>query len=68
MVLGPIKTHVNCFGELLFDGPVPEALYGGISDLHWGRRLRVTHFGESGTNGNGFLAVEISDSGFGIVC
>ena len=42
-VLDPIKTHVDCFRALLFDGPVGEALHGGIVNLHQGRRLRVTH-------------------------
>ena len=63
-VLDPIKTRVNCFEALLFDGPVGEELGGGIVDYHWGRRLRVTHFGESGANGHIFLDVEISGSDF----
>ena len=64
-VLDPIKMHVNFFGTLLFDGPVGEVLGGGIVNLHQGRRLRVTHFGESGANGHRFLSVEISGSDFG---
>ena len=66
-VLDPIKAYVNFFGALLFDGPVGEALSSGIVNLHWGRWLRVTHFGESATNGLIFLAVEISGSDFGFV-
>ena len=51
----------------MIDGPVGKPLGGGIVDLYRGRRLRVNHFGKSGANGNGFLAVEISgfDFGFG---
>ena len=49
----------------MFDGLVEKALDGGIVDLHWGRQLRVNHFGESRLNGHGFLAVEISGSNFG---
>ena len=49
----------------MFDGPVGEALGSGIVDLHRGRRLGVTHFGESDASGHGFLAVEISGSDFG---
>ena len=49
----------------MFDGPVGKSLGDGIFDLHWGRRMRVTHFGKSGANGNRFLAVEISGSDFG---
>ena len=64
-VLDPIKTNVNCFGSFLLDGPVGEALGGGIVNLRWGRRLRVTHFGESGVNGHIFFSVEISGSDFG---
>ena len=64
-VLDPIKTHVNCFGALLFDDLVGEALSGGIVDLHQGRRLRVTYFVKSDANGHGSLAVEISGSDFG---
>ena len=51
----------------MFDCTVGKALDGGIVDLHWGRRLRVTHFGYSGANGHEFLAVEISGSDFGFV-
>ena len=42
-----------------------EALGGGIVNLHLGRRMRLTHFGESDVNGHGLLAVEISGSKFG---
>ena len=64
-VLNLIKTHVNSFGSILFDGPVGETLSGGIVNLHWGRWLRVTHLGESGANGHKLLSVEISGSDFG---
>ena len=64
-VLDPIKTHVNCFGVLFFDGPIGKSLVGGIVNLHRGRSLRVTHFGESGANGHILLSVEISGSYFG---
>ena len=63
--MDPIKTNVNCFGALFLNGPFGEALGGGIVNLHQGRRLRVTHFGKSGENGNRFLSVEIGGSGFG---
>ena len=63
--MDPIKTHVNCFGAFFFNGLVGKALGGGIVNLHRGRRLRVTHFGESGTNGHRLLAVDISGSDFG---
>ena len=52
----------------MFDVPVGKALGGGIVDLRWGGHLMVTHFGESGANGHGFLAVEISGSDFGLGC
>lgn len=65
--MDPIKTHVNCFAALLFDGPVDKALGGVIFDLHWGRRLRVTDFVESGANGHRLLVVEISGANFGFV-
>ena len=49
----------------MFDGPVGEALGGGIFNLRRGRWLRVTHFGDSGVNVHRFLAIEISGSDFG---
>ena len=63
-VLDPIKTHVNCFGAFLLDGLAGKSLVDGIVNLHWGRRLIVTHLGKSGANGRGFLVVEISGSDF----
>ena len=63
--MDPIKMHVNCFGALFLDGPVGKILGGGIFNLHWGRRLRVTNFGNSGANGHRLLSIEISGSGFG---
>ena len=63
--MDPIKTHVNCFGAFLLDSWVGEALGGGIVNLNRGRRLRVTHFGKSGTNGHRLLSLEISGSDFG---
>ena len=49
----------------MFDGPVGEAIGGGIVNLNRGRRMRVTHYGEIGANGHIFLSVDISGSNFG---
>ena len=65
MLADAVLDKLIALERFSLNGLVGEALGGGIVDLYWVRRLRVTHFGESSVNGHGLLAVEISGSDFG---
>jgi hypothetical protein len=58
-VLDPIESHVDGFGAFLFDGVIGKSLGSRVINLHGGGWLRMTHFLESGVNGNGFLAIDV---------
>ena len=64
-VLDPIKTHVDCLGSFLFDRVIGETFGSRVVDLHWRWRLRVAHLLERGSNGDGFLSVEVRGGNFG---
>ena len=64
-VLDPIKAHVDCLGSFLVDRVICEIFGIVVVDLHRRWRLRVAHLLESGSNGNGFLSVEVRGGSFG---
>ena len=63
--MDPVKAHVHRFRLFLFDGDVGKAIGGGVVDLDWSDRLRVTTFEEQGADRDGLLAFDVSGSNFG---
>ena len=63
-VLDPMETHVHGFGPFLFHGLVGKSCSGGIVNLHWGGRLGMLEFLESGAERDGVLAIEIRTGDF----
>ena len=41
-IADPVKVHVNSFRPFFLDGVVGKSVGGGVVDLDWSGRLRVT--------------------------
>lgn len=63
-ILHPIETHIHSAGALLFDGSIEDAIGGGIVDLHWSGRLRVSHFCKCSADYHSFFSIEKGGSNF----
>ena len=64
-VLKPIKTHVDGFRPLLFDGVIDKALGSGVIHLEGRGRLWMSEFNKGCTDGDSLLAVKESGTTFG---
>ena len=61
----PIKTHVDCFGALLFDMIICNPCCGGVIHLNGSGGLRVPHFFQCCSYDDGFFHVGKKSGSFG---
>ena len=64
-VADPVESHVDGFGAALLDCVIGDAGAASIVDDDWSSWLRVAHFGESSTHGDGFFTIEECGAGLG---
>ena len=64
--LDPIKLHVDGLGYFLFYGVIVKTLGSELFYLNFCRSLCMTKFLKTGTNGNGFLTIDVGRSYLGL--
>ena len=62
----PVEAHVDCFGSVLSDSRVHDAVGSAVVCSNRGGRLWMIHFCQCGSHGNCIFGVHIEGSNFGL--
>ena len=64
-VLEPVEAHVDGFGSVLSDSRVHDAVGSAVVCSDWSWRLRMVHFYQCCSHGDGIFGIHVEGSNFG---